>query len=143
MAVLQNAIDRIAVLVGAVPGVRVAYNYPPDQIPSSGIFAIIYPYSGRWEFNTTLEKRGVHEVAIDVLTPHKDTAYALKILSPMIDSIPNAVMADISVTNDVLGGTIDTFENIRYEQITLDWAGQPYIGFRFYVEGVKIRTAIT
>ena len=138
MATLQDAIDRIAVLVGAVPGVRVAYNYPPSQIPSSGIYAIIYPYTGRWDFNTTLEKKGMHELAVDVLTPHKDTAYALKVLSPMIDAIPNAIMADLT-----LNSTVDKFDSLRYEQITLDWAGTPYIGFRFYVEGVKIRTAIT
>ena len=137
MSTIQDAITRIQALVGAISTVRQAFEYPPDKLPT-GISVVIYPESGEWNFNTNLQKRAMHQIAIDVITPHRDTARDMETLSPLIDSIPNAILKDGATIN----GTVDTMGSITYELITLAVNDINYIGYRFHINDIKIQTAI-
>ena len=138
---LQDAIDQIVTTVKAVANVRYVPNYPPDQLPS-GVSVIPFPSTGVFSFNTPEDLRGVHEVQVLVLVPHRDTARDLKTLSPMIDAIPLALMSQLRT--DQLGGTVDLFSAVRYEQAPELLVNDiKYIGYQFTIEGLKIRANLT
>ena len=134
MATIQDAIEGIQDLVGAVSGIREAPDYAPEGIRIFP-FAVAYASAGSFEFGVAGEMKGLHDIAVEIHVARKNMRTALKTAMGFSDAVPAAIMAD-----PTLGGDVDTFGSISYTFGAMNYGEMQTIGFRFIVTDVKIRT---
>lgn len=138
MATLQDAIAYVQTLAAQVSGIRGAPAYPPEDI-SIFPFAVAYAGGGNWEFGAGAGwKRGLHSITLEIHVARQDLGRDATEAMLFSDAIPNILMK-----NPTLGGNISTFSNIRYTFGPLGWQSAKTFGFRFFIEGVKMESAIT
>ena len=144
---LQRCID-----VGIVPVLRTVSPFthsnqvplnPPNTVGYS-TFAIVYPFSGNIDIGPTGTRKSLHNIAVDVLTKDLDLARATAGIKPLVDSVPLALIREVSYDSDGdpggrFLGTIETFGRISYSWIPqTDYNGVPVVGYHFVMENVKI-----
>ena len=131
---LQDAINHIQDLTGAVDGIRAAPDYPPEQ---SNVYPFCVAYMGTGEigFDAGVGTAGIHSIVVELHVARKDLARDIAKAAPYVDSIPAALLAD-----PTLGGTVELFENITYEFTPMQWDTVETVGFRFILNGVKQRS---
>jgi hypothetical protein len=135
MATLQDAIAYVQTLVGGVSGIRAAPEYPTEDI-NIFPFAMAYSGGGTWEISAGRAK-GLHTIVIEIHVARQDLPRDTHALMAFSDSIPQALLSD-----PTLGGNIATFGTIRYTFGQLGWAGIQTLGFRFYIDNVKMEAAL-
>jgi len=138
---LQNVCVQVATYLRALSGVRAAPDYPPDKIDPFP-FVVVYPASGTWEFGVAGEKLGLHVLAVELHVARKDLPRDMQKALDFGDRVPNLLMSKLHNDNK-WNGKIDAFGRITYTFGTLGWNGISTLGFKWLVEGVKLRSAIT
>jgi len=129
---------QIALVVAGVTGIAQA---PTNPNETQNIFpvAAIYLSSGNLGAGAIGTRKSLYNVVIDVLTNRIDLAHDLTILDAFIDTIPAALLAEISDGGDRFSNTISTFDQITMQFLpTVDYAGVQLIGYRFILNNAKI-----
>lgn len=139
---LQNVCVQVANYLSALTGVRAAPSYAPDKLDPFP-FAVVYPGAGVWEFGATPgEKKGLCTIIVEMHVARKDLPKDLEKAMSFGDSVPNLLMSKM-VNDNKWNGKIDTFQDITYTFGALGWNGMPTIGYRWTVNGIKLRSNIT
>ena len=135
---VATAVAAIAAVVDGVSGVTLAPTYPRETMNESP-FAVTYVITGEIDIGPIGTRKSLLSIAIDLLIPRRDIALDMETLLPFIDSIPNALLSEVSTGGDVFSGTISTFEFLSIEFIPqADYGGAQYIGYRFLMNNVKL-----
>ena len=135
---VRTALDAIITVVSAVSGIRQAPTNPTDN-PSAYPFAVSYVMDGQLVNGAMGTRKHLVNIAIELLTARKDLARDMALISPYIDSISSALLAEVSDSGDRFGSTISAFEGINYELLPeVNYAGVQMIGYRFTMTNVKI-----
>ncbi len=143
MATLDDAIGEIQADIRALDGIRAAPDYAPEQM-NAFPFSVVYPGSGEFTSDVPGGMKGLHSITIELHVARKDLPRDIAKAMPFVQSIPNALLKAVATQGgDRFGGTIDTFGRITYEFGPLDWGATQTIGWRFRMEGVKIKGDIT
>jgi len=132
----ESAISEIINVLRTVSGIE---NVPlnPPSVMSYATFGLVYPFSGSY-------KRGMHNIAIDILTKEIDIARSIERMKPLIDTVSMAFGREISYDSDGSPGdqfnnTIETFSTLDYSWIPqTDYAGIQVIGLHFVMNNTKI-----
>jgi hypothetical protein len=131
---LQDAIDDVNATVRALAGIKSALDYPPEQA-NEYPFWVAYMGNGVFTFDTYPATKGLHTIIGELHVARKDLPNDISIAAPFVDSIPVAIMADVT-----LGGTVGLFENITYEFAAMRWDAVDTVGFRFLINGISQRS---
>ncbi len=143
---LENAISEVVNVLRTVSPFDQPNQVPvnPPSMMSYTTFAITYPYTGRIDIGPTGTRRALHNIAIDVLTKDTDLARSMERLKPLVDTVPDALIREVSFDSDgdpggLFNQSISTFGAFTYNWIPLtDYGGVPVIGYHLMMEDVKI-----
>ncbi len=134
---MQDVIDYVQLKVRGVSGVRAA----PETVSGSMAiypFAIAYAGPEVWEVAPVGTGKAIRTVIIEVHVARKDLPRDVEKAMGFSDSIPLAFMAD-----PTLGGKVSTFSRVRSDGIiNLGWGKVQTLGFKFYIEGIKMQTGL-
>ena len=139
---LAAVIAEIQDEVGSVTGIRVAPDYPPDDL-SIFPFAVCYPAMGTLIQEPPELMTGLHDIVIEIHVARKDLPRDVESVIGYVDTIPLELFG--AIYNSAFS-TIRTFEQIDYTFGVLDWTGTgegTTIGWRFTLRAVKTQDAIT
>lgn len=140
MAELQDAIDQISGTLRDLPGLRKAYDDPPEQLsvfPAS----VVYVQSGVWKMGPMGAKTGLHNLVVEVHFDREvDLARTIQAALKFADSVPNAIL--VAFLADELPA-LQTFEDITFEFGPLGWGGKSTLGFRWIIRNIKMQSTIT
>ncbi|RPI96981.1 MAG: hypothetical protein EHM39_10290 [Chloroflexi bacterium] len=139
MATLQQAIDEIQAVVGAVPGIRQAPTVPPEDL-SFFPFAVAFVEAGEWIIGPPELMTGLHTVVIELHVARKDLPRDVTAAMRYAKAIPNAIL---DAHRKAEFTAFQTFERITYEFAALGWNDTATLGFRFRIERLKTQDAIT
>jgi len=108
-------------------------------------FGLVYAFNGTYTMGSpTGTKRGMHNIAIDILTKEIDIARVIAKMKPFIDTVSMAFGREISYDSDgspggQFNGSIETFSTLDYSWIPqTDYAGIQVIGLHFIMNNTKI-----
>jgi hypothetical protein len=120
-------------VVGAVTGIRMAPDTPPEDNAIGGISGYCYPGTGTFTQITAGRAQGLHTLHLVILTPrrHLRTDYAR--IVGLGDTVPRALL-----TAGTLAGTIIQTNGIRYTFGALEWGGQQEFGWLFELDVMAI-----
>lgn len=136
MATLYDAIKGVQDIVGAVSGIRAAPDEPPANM-SMFPFAVAYASEGEWEMGAIGTDKGLHQIVVEVhVTPNTNLARSIATAMPYGDLVGLALLAD-----PTLGGAASTFGGVRYKFGVMRYGGKETMGWRFFLEGVKVQVA--
>ena len=115
----------------------------PPETQSYTMFAITYPFSGVIDLGPTGTRKSLHSIAVDVLRKRVDLARDIEALKPLIDTVPLALIRQVSYDSDSNPGqqfnqSISTFARLSYTWLQTDYAGVSVVGYHFLMEDVKI-----
>jgi hypothetical protein len=134
---MQDVISYIQGIVGGISGIRAA----PEVVEGSiNIYPFAIAYAGPevWEVAPVGVGKALRTVIIELHIARKDLRRDLTKLMSFSDSVPLALLAD-----PTLGGRASTFSRVRSDGvINLGWEKTETIGFKFYVEGIKMQTGL-
>ena len=133
---LQDAIEKVQNLAGAVSGIRAAPDYLPESL-NIFPFLVCYAGTGSFEYSPAGVMKGLHNIILELHVARHDLPRDTKSAMQYSDSIPKAIMAD-----PTLGGTVSTIGRITYTFGGMQYGDQMTLGFRFTLEGVKLQTTI-
>lgn len=138
---IQTAIEGVIDLVGAVTGIRYAPDEPPDSV-SVYPFVTAFPGPGTHEYtagSATYERLTLFTIVVQLHVARRDLERDYRELIPYADSIPNAIMSDLT-----FGGTVQTFGIIETDGLVpLRWGETDTLGYEYRITDVKIRTSVT
>jgi len=135
-------VAAIAAVVDSVSGVTLAPTYPRETMNESP-FAVTYVVGGEVDAGPIGSRKSLLSIAIDLLIIRRDIALDMEALLPFVDSIPNALLSEISTGGDIFSGTISTYDYITIEFIpSIDYGGVQMIGYRFLMNNVKLLVSI-
>lgn len=140
MATLQQAIDQIQDLVGALTDIRAAPDEPPERM-NAYPFAVCFAGDGAYHLGPPDLMTGLHNIILELHVARKNLPRDISTAMGFAKSIPNAIFAGF-----VAGSlpAISTFEQISYVFGTLPtWPDTPTVGFRFTIENVKTQDEVT
>ena len=135
---VRTALDAIVSVVSGVSGIRQA---PVNPTEGANVypFAMCYVINGRLVNGAIGTRKHLVNVAVELLTARKDLARDMALISPYIDSISSALLAEVSDSGTRFAGTVSAFESIDYELLQdFLYAGVQMIGYRFTMTNVKI-----
>ena len=137
-----NAITAVAAVVAGVSGIKSAPTYPREQMSESP-FAVTYLTNGIMDVGPIGTRKNMVNIAIDLLLVRRDIALDLAILLPFCDSIPLALLAEVSGSGDIFSGNIDTFESVATEFLPSIFYGDvQMLGYRFTMNNVKLQVSL-
>jgi uncharacterized membrane protein len=135
---VATAIAAIAAVVDGVSGVTLAPTYPRETMNESP-FAVTYVITGEIDIGPIGTRKSLLNIAVDFLIPRRDIALDMETLTPFLDSIPAALLGELSTGGDIFSGTISTFEFLSIEFIPdVVYGGVQHIGYRFLLNNVKL-----
>lgn len=129
---------QIMTVISNVPGVNQA---PINANDTQNIFpfAIGYLSTGELGVGPIGTRKSLYNVTIDLLTKTNNLSADLELLDPFVDSIPLALLQEVSDNGDKFSNTISTFDRINIQYIPLvDYSGVSCRGYRFIMVNVKI-----
>ena len=133
---IQDVVDELAATIGAVTDMhkRRALEYPPDQIAQETAIIRLAP-GGEWYVESAGSYRSLHNLIIEIYRPFKDLARDIEALMAYADSVPLAILADVT-----LGGSCDTYERLVPNGVTISsYAGVSMVLISWTLENIKIR----
>jgi hypothetical protein len=135
---VRTALDAIVSVVSAVSGIR---QTPTNPTETANVypFAVCYVMDGQLVNGAMGTRKFLVNIAIELLTARKDLGRDMALITPYIDSISAALLAEVSDSGDRFGGTISAFGDISFELLSdVPYAGVQMIGYRFTMTNVKI-----
>jgi hypothetical protein len=139
---INLACVQIAAVVRSVSNIRQVHDYAPDN-PNAYPMAIVYPGSGKFDNYAIGTQRSLSDITIDVLEPMQMQSLPrfMAAFTPLVDSVPAALLAEMAANGSRFGATLETFDRIDYSFLPrIDYAADPMRGYRFVMRGVKILT---
>ncbi len=129
MSTPQDVCEAIQDVVGAVSGVRVAPDAPPEQSAIGGVAAYVYPRTVRYVESTDGVAEGQYTLHLAVITPrrHLRTDYA------RINEIGHTIAMAL-LNSRTLSGTVLQIAELRGEFGALEWGGQAGEGWLFEID---------
>jgi hypothetical protein len=132
----EDAAAYVQTLVGTLPGIRRAPQYPPDK-SSVFPFAVAWPDVGKMTREDASTNKNVFNIILAIHTARKNLARDMETIEPFIQQIGDLLLDTDNIT---LSGTVDTV-------IAVDWKLEPNmaygdvdtIGYVFTIEA-KIRS---
>lgn len=138
---LELALAQIALVVSGVSGIQQAFTYPRDE-QNIFPFAAIYVATGNIGVGPIGTRKSLTNINIDVIKNRLDLGADLAILAPFLDTVPTALIAQISGTGARFNATISTFTQVNYVFVpVLEYSTVPCIAYRFVMQDVKILQA--
>src|SRR5678815_191969 len=134
---LDNAINEIVTVLRAVDGLQSVPFNPTEQM-SYSTFGIVYPFSGTFNIGPIGTRKGLHSIAVDILTKRTDIAKNFQTLRPLIDLVSYAILYQMSDGSRIFNQSIDTFNELTYQWTSSDYGGVPIVGYHFLMTDVKI-----
>lgn len=134
---IVTALSAIVSTVSAVSGIRRAPSNPTETA-NVFPFALCYVMDGNAQPFPMGTRTHLCNIAVEVFTARKDLARDFEIITPFIDSIPAALLAEVTGTGSQFESNITTFEQVNYELLEKNYAGVDVIGYRFVMTNVKI-----
>ncbi len=136
---IVTALSAIRATVAAVSGIR---QTPTNPTETANVwpFAIVYALDGNASAFPIGTSTHLLNIAVEVFTARKDLARDFDVINPFLDSIPAALLAEVTGTGSQFESNITTFDTINYELLEKDYAGVAVIGYRFTLTNVKIIT---
>ncbi len=134
---LEDAGKKAMEVVRGVSGIRAA---PDNMAGSLSIypFAFWYPGPSTWEVSPVGTGKALHTIVIEVHVARKDAPRDVEACLPFADSIPKALLADVT-----LGGRVQTFARVTCPGLVrLDYGSNETLGFKFSIEEVKMLTGL-
>jgi hypothetical protein len=135
---VRTALNAIVSVVSAVSGIR---QTPTNPTETANVypFAVAYVMDGQLVNGAMGTRKHLVNIAIELLTARKDLARDLALITPYVDSVPSAFIAQVSDSGGRFGGTISAIGDISYELLPeVNYAGVQMIGYRFTMTNVKI-----
>lgn len=133
-----NAKTQIMNVIAGLTGIHQAPTNP-NETQNDFPFAVCYYASGNLGAGPTGTRKSLHNIVIDLLTNRMNLPADLEILDPFIDSIPLALIQQVSGNGQRFSNTISTFGEITIQFIpSVEYAGVQCIGYRFILNDVKI-----
>lgn len=139
MSDLQDAVYEIAASMREVSGVKNAPNEPPENTENFP-FVAVFPGTGEIEALARGDKKGLHNIDIELHVKRKDLPIDMRVATPFIDKIADQILSDRQNNNYT---HINTFGAITYEFAPLAWGATQTLGYRVTVNNVKLRGTIT
>ena len=144
---INSAIDQIVAVLRTVSGIE---NVPinPPSVMSYSTFGLVYPSTGVFDASPTGTKKGLHNLAVDILSKDMDKAKVIERIKPFVDSIPLVLLRQVSFDSSGNPGqrfsnTISTFESVTYSFIPeADYGGVSVTGYHFQMNNVKLLTSL-
>lgn len=128
---LQDAINAIQDEVAGIATVRLAPDYPPDNI---NVWPAIVTYAQSGEAITG--EFGIseyhHNVASEVHIPRKDLSRDVKSLMPFIEQVCN----ELTIGDTTLGAIIESFDRITYQVAPSRYADTDTMCIRFVLHNI-------
>jgi len=136
---ITNAIAEIAEVVAAVTGIN-APQATPHENTSEFPMAMVYIFDGLVSSPSYGVMMDLDNIAIDILTPHRDISDDLPALHAVLDACKKALWSEIALdTGGRFDSSIDTFQDIAISFLpNYTWAGVDMIGYRLVMQGVKL-----
>lgn len=135
---IVSALSAIVSTVSAVSGIRRA---PANPTETANVFpfALCYVMEGNAQPFPMGTRTHLCNIAVEVLTARKDLARDFEVITPFIDSVPAALLAEINTeAGSQFESNITMFEQVTYELLEKNYAGVDVIGYRFIMTNVKI-----
>lgn len=140
MATLQQAIDQIQDIIGAMSDIRAAPDEPPERM-NRYPFAVCYAGDGVYALAPPDTMTGLHNIILELHVARKNLPRDVSTAMGFAKSIPNAIFKGWTDGNI---SAIQTFEQISYAFGVLEtWPDIPTVGFRFTIENVKTQDEVT
>jgi hypothetical protein len=134
LATLATIIAGIQDEVLTLSDIRLAPDVPPEQIAGGGVFAVVYPASGRFEQTTSDDRgQGEHTLHLMVATPQVNLRSDWARIIGFGTTVPNAILHGAT-----LGGAILQSNQIRYTFGPLEWGGQQMFGWLFEIDVLTV-----
>ena len=131
------ALAAVVTVVSGVSGIRRAPSNPTETA-NAFPFAICYIQDGQADASPMGTRKHLFSIAVEVYTARKDLARDFAVIAPFVDTVPAALLAEVSAGGDQFSGTLATFEGVSYELIERNYAGVDVIGYKFVMNNVKI-----
>lgn len=133
-----NAKTQIMLVVSNVSGIKQA-PVNPGETQNDYPFAVGYMATGNLVAGAIGTRKSLYNIAIDLLTRRINLPDDLALLDPFVDSIPLALISEVSGDGNRFNQTISTFEQITMQFIPMvKYAEVECIGYRFVMNDVKI-----
>ena len=132
-----TAATEIAEVVASVSGIGAAPATPQENI-NERIFALTYLMGSTTEISETGTMMHLATYVVDILTPHTRLTDNIAALLPIVDLVDTALITEITTVNRFFDGSIDTYENLRWEFLPFyPYSGTDCVGYRAMLENVK------
>lgn len=139
---VTTALTAIAGVVAGVSGIRSAPANPTEQA-SAEPYAAVYVSNGNVTAGVMGSKFSLFTISVDVLKARKDLPRDLAVITPFLDTVPAALLGQISGSGGLFSNTIITFASIQIDFLpSVKYADIEMIGYRFAMMGVKFLIAL-
>lgn len=138
MQPMEIVILKISEVVAGVSGIVQSQPNPKEK-QNVYPFAITYPADGDIAMGATGTRKSLDNIVVEVMKSRVDLPRDLAAMVQFYDTVPAALIAEVSGNGNRFDGTISTFGNIRRQFVPgVDYAGVILIGYRFIMQDVKI-----
>lgn len=142
MGAIADLMTEIATTVGTVTGIRFATS-DPNETQAIDTFAVVFLLEGVKPLGPQGTRRSLSRIAVDVLKVRRNLPKDLAVLHPFLDSIPDALTAEVAEGGDQFKGKMETFEKVTTTFLPfVEYAGIQMIGYRFIMENCKILVTV-
>lgn len=138
---LETAISEIVNVLRTVEGVKNVPINPPETQPYE-TFIVVYPFSGSYNIGPIGDRKGLHQISVDVLVKRTDIAKNISTLKPLIDLVSYALIYQVSTGGTIFNNSISTFSSLTYNWTSTDYGGVPVVGYHFTMIDVKIQVEL-
>ena len=139
MADLKDVIGEIVDELQTISGIRRVPDDPPEsneQFP----FAVVYPITGIYRQEMTVNMKGLHSINIELHVSRKDLPRDFRQIMGLIDTVPLELM---KLLKDGGFSYLETFGDIEYTFGPLSWAGTDTLGVTYTMTEVKTLTDVS
>lgn len=126
LTTLDTIVAAVQDLVGALEGVRMAPDIPPEQIAGGSVWAAVYPANGTITGISAGRQQGEHTLHIMVATAERNLRSDWARIISYGTTVPNAILG-----SSTLGGAVLQANTLRYSFGQIEWGGQQMIGWTF------------
>ncbi len=134
---LQNLCIEIETVLDGIASIR---KVKASNTAAGWPVAFAFPASGTFDAGPIGTRKGLHDISIWVLTPKGDITRDNDILRPLVDEVPAAMLAQMTENGARFNGALSTFGGVRYQALSVQYAGVDCRGYEFVLQQCKILT---
>lgn len=141
---IDKVVSAIQKIVRGIEGIREAPDTPPETITKYP-YAVCYPRQGTYKLGAPPTLKGMHSIWLEIHMARKDMPRDIERTMKYIRIIPDAIFDAYRDSESDLKaaiGPMGTITEIEYNYGVLSWLGTDTVGIRFYLNDIKIQTAV-